>query len=177
MKGRWRGLGEVPGYQYSEVYTKRSCTCTVWYSSSKPHITIEHLKTAEFGAFLVVQWLRIRLAMQRIPVQSLVWADPKCLRATKPMRHNHWACALKPGSHNYWAPSCSYTSPRALEPVLCNKKSHCSEKPCALQLEGSPLSLQLEKAHPHQGTPSTAKNKNNFLQSGEFRWRCAVRVK
>ena len=23
--------------------------------------------------------------------------------ATKPMRHNYWACALQPKSHNYWA--------------------------------------------------------------------------
>ena len=88
MKGKWCGWGKITVYQYSEVYTKRSCTCTVQYSSSKPHITIEHLKNAEFGASLAVQWLRMRLAVQGVLVWSLVWADPKCLRATKPVRLN-----------------------------------------------------------------------------------------
>ena len=29
--------------------------------------------------------------------------NPSCYGATKPVRHNYWACALEPGSHNYWA--------------------------------------------------------------------------
>ena len=36
-------------------------------------------------ASLVVQWLRIRLAVQGTLVQSLVREDPTCLGATKPM--------------------------------------------------------------------------------------------
>ena len=39
--------------------------------------------------------------MQGTPVQSLVREDPTCHGATKPMRHNYWACALEPASHNY----------------------------------------------------------------------------
>ena len=35
---------------------------------------------------LVVQWLRIRLAIQGTWVQSLVWEDPTCCRAAKPVR-------------------------------------------------------------------------------------------
>ena len=38
---------------------------------------------------LVVQWLRICLTMQGTWVQSLVWKDPKCHRAKKPMPHNY----------------------------------------------------------------------------------------
>ena len=38
---------------------------------------------------LVAQWLRIRLPMQGTQVQALVWDDPTCRRATKPMRHNY----------------------------------------------------------------------------------------
>ena len=34
--------------------------------------------------------------MQVIQVWSLVWEDPTCRKATKPMRHNYWACALEP---------------------------------------------------------------------------------
>ena len=26
------------------------------------------------------------------------WEDPRCHRATKPIRHNYWACALEPGN-------------------------------------------------------------------------------
>ena len=40
-------------------------------------------------ASLVAQWLRIRLPMQGTLVQSLVWEDPACCRATKPVRHNY----------------------------------------------------------------------------------------
>ena len=40
-------------------------------------------------ASLVVQWLGIRLAMQRTQVQSLVWENPTCSGATKPISHNH----------------------------------------------------------------------------------------
>ena len=55
------------------------------------------------GTSLVAQWLRIRLPMQGTWVWSLVWEDPTCRRATKPVRHEYWACALKPANHNYWS--------------------------------------------------------------------------
>ena len=54
-------------------------------------------------ASLVAQWLRIRLPMQGMQVRALVREDPTCHGATKPVRHNYWACALEPVSHNYWA--------------------------------------------------------------------------
>ena len=38
---------------------------------------------------LVAQWLRIRLPMQGTRVRALVWEDPTCHGATKPMRHNY----------------------------------------------------------------------------------------
>ena len=41
--------------------------------------------------------------MQGTRVQALVGEDPTCCRATGPVRHNYWACALEPASHNYWA--------------------------------------------------------------------------
>ena len=41
------------------------------------------------GASLVAQWLRIRLPMQGTRVRALVWEDPACLGATKPMHHNY----------------------------------------------------------------------------------------
>ena len=44
-------------------------------------------------ASLVAQWLRICLLMQGTWVWALVWEDPTCRRATRPVHHNYWACA------------------------------------------------------------------------------------
>ena len=65
----------------------------------------------------VAQWLRIRLPMQGTWVRSLVQEDPTCCGATKPLHHNY-------------QPTCrQLLKPVRLEPVLCNKRSHCREKP------------------------------------------------
>ena len=40
-------------------------------------------------AFLVAQQLRICLPMQESWVQSMVWEDPICHGATKPLGHNY----------------------------------------------------------------------------------------
>ena len=47
-------------------------------------------------ASLVVQWLRICLAMQGTPVQSLLQEDSIRCGAIKPMHHHSWALALEP---------------------------------------------------------------------------------
>ena len=41
------------------------------------------------GTSLMAQWLRIRLARQGTQVRALVWEDPTCCGATKPVRHNY----------------------------------------------------------------------------------------
>ena len=41
------------------------------------------------GTSPVAQWLRIRLPMQGTRVRALVWEDPTCHRATKPVRYNY----------------------------------------------------------------------------------------
>ena len=81
------------------------------------------------GTSLVAQLLRICLLMQGTQVRSLVREDPTCRRATKPVRHNYWACALEPASHNYWAHVLQLLKPARLEPMLRNKRSHRDEKP------------------------------------------------
>ena len=69
------------------------------------------------------------LPMQGTRVRSLVWEDPTCCGATKPMSHNYWAHApqlLKlthPRAH-----ALQLLKPSHLEPVLRNKRSHCNEK-------------------------------------------------
>ena len=42
-----------------------------------------------WGTSLVSQWLRIRLQMQGTWVRPLLWEDPTCHGATKPVRHNY----------------------------------------------------------------------------------------
>ena len=41
------------------------------------------------GASLVAQWLRICLLMQGTRVRGLVWEDPTCHGATRPVSHNY----------------------------------------------------------------------------------------
>ena len=82
---------------------------------------------------LVVQWLRIHLPMQGTWVQSLVWEDPICLGAAKPLHRNHWA----------WL----------LEPVLCSRRRQCSKRPRTSR-KSSPHSLQPEEVHPSSQDPA-----------------------
>ena len=51
------------------------------------------IKTLWYWASLVAQWLRICLLMQGTRVWALVWEDPTCRGATRPVSHNYWACA------------------------------------------------------------------------------------
>ena len=62
--------------------------------------TCKRMKLEHSWTSVVAQWLRIRLPVQGTWVQSLVWEDPTCHGATKPVRHNYGACALEPMSHN-----------------------------------------------------------------------------
>ena len=47
------------------------------------------LKNLKIGASLVAQWLRICLLMQGTRVRALVWEDPTCRGATRPVSHNY----------------------------------------------------------------------------------------
>ena len=46
------------------------------------------IKEAEWAS-LVAQWLRICLLMQETRVRALVWEDPTCRGATRPVSHNY----------------------------------------------------------------------------------------
>ena len=74
------------------------------------------LKIPHLGASLVAPWWRICLPMQETQVWSLIWEDSTCCRATKPVPHNYWACALESRSRNCWCP-------RALKPVLITREA------------------------------------------------------
>ena len=70
--------------------------------------------------------------MQGTQVRALVWEDPTCRRATKPVRHNYWARVPQ------------LLKPMRLEPVLRNKRSHRSEKPVHHKEEEPPLAATRE---------------------------------
>ena len=72
----------------SLLYTYDVCTFLHTYFSKK----LKNLKNKHEGPSLVAQWLRICLPMQETRVRALVWEDPTCRGATKPMSHNYWAC-------------------------------------------------------------------------------------
>ena len=59
--------------------------------------------------------------MQETWVQSLMGEESTGCRATKPLGHSYWACAVEPHSHDN-------QSQCTLEPGLCNRSPH-SEKP------------------------------------------------
>ena len=46
-------------------------------------------KRREAGTSLVAQWLRICLPVQGTQVRALVWEDPTCRGATRPVSHNY----------------------------------------------------------------------------------------
>ena len=50
---------------------------------------MSQLKNHQVGASLVAQWLRVCLPMQGTRVRALVWEEPTCRRATKPVSHNY----------------------------------------------------------------------------------------
>ena len=69
-------------------------------------------------ASLIVQWLWIHLAVQGTPVGPLVQEDPTSQGATKTMHHN--LCSR--------VQVLQILKLVHLQPILCYKKCHCSEK-------------------------------------------------
>ena len=115
--------------------------------------------------------------MQGTWVGFLVWEDPTCHRATKPVCHNYWACMpqlLKPAC-------CRARVPQLVSPRAATTEAH-APRACALQWEAttmrsprtatksSPRSPQLEKAHAQQRRPNTAKLWKKKLITLIARW-------
>ena len=58
---------------------------TYHYSGFQSFLDIKHSDRAS----LVAQWLRICLPMQGTRVRALVWEDPTCLGAARPVSHSY----------------------------------------------------------------------------------------
>ena len=54
-----------------------------------PHTCQYGYHQKDHRASLVAQWLGIRLPMQGTGVRALVWEDPTCRGATRPVCHNY----------------------------------------------------------------------------------------
>ena len=95
--------------------------------------------------------------MQETRVQSLIWEDPTCHRATKTMRHNCWACTPEPGSCRYWAHIWQLLKPTCPRWSLCSASRDAirtrrlsaasTEQPLFTQLEKSLCSNEDQHSH------------------------------
>ena len=115
-------------------------------------LALSVLRFFYLGASLVAQWLGIRLPM----CGTLVWEDPTCHGATKPVRHSYWTCALQPASHNYWARMPQLLKPVCLEPCSTTREATPMRSP-RTTTKSSPHLPQLEKAQVQQQRPNAAK--------------------
>ena len=122
-----------------------------------PWSSINCIWKCKSQASLAAQWWGIYLPMQETWVQFLVREDPTCGRATEPMHHNYWACALEPGSLNCWSPS-------ALEPALWTREATATSSPCTTIREQRLASATIEKPSPAMKTQHNLKqiNQKNF---------------
>ena len=116
------------------------------------------IKFSTLGTSLVAQCLRTLLPMQGTWVWALVQEDPTCHRATGPVSHNCWACALGPQAAAA-EPTChDCRGPRAWSP--CSAMGEATAmRGLRTAAKGSPRSPQLEKARAQQQRPNAAKNK------------------
>ena len=82
------------------------------HTHTHTHTSFTSLSPWKYSSWtsLVVQCLRSFLSMQGTWVQVLVREDSACCRSSKPVH-------------------CKYWSPSTLDPMMCNKRSHCNEKP------------------------------------------------
>ena len=84
-------------------------------------------------------WLRKHQPMQGTHIWSLVRENPTCLRATKPLGHNHWSLPTE---------------------NLCSARGETTTmRSPSITTKGSPWLPQLKKAFRQKWRPRTAKNK------------------
>ena len=99
----------------------------------------------KYWTSLVAQWLRIRLPMQGTWVWALVWEDPTCHGATKPMHHNCWACTLEPEPQ--------LLNTRATTTEAHTPRAHALQQEKPLQWEALTLQRRVAPARRNQRKP------------------------
>ena len=83
-----RGMWDLPRPGLEPVSPALAGIFSTTAPPGKPKIFLV-VRVGVIGTSLVAQWLRICLPLQGTWVRSLVWEDPTCHRATKPVRHNY----------------------------------------------------------------------------------------
>ena len=96
--------------------------------------------------------------MQGTWVQSLVWENPTCHEATKPVRGNYWA--------GLWSPRAATTEGLQARAYALPTSEVTAGRSLWTATREQPCSLQLEEAYVQQQKPRAAKNKfKNQLSS------------
>ena len=90
-------------------------------------------------------------------MRSLIWQDPTCQGATKPVCHNCWACALEPGSSKYWAHVLQLQKPTCPSVRAVRQEQLPQWEACVPPQESSPHSPQLEKSLRSNNDPAQPK--------------------
>ena len=164
----WKVWRQVPFLTLHFIYGKK--TSTLWnllrasgISKTSDHWPFSSKKTPTknyWGSSLVLQGIRINLPMQGTRVWSLVWEDPTCLGATRPLSHNYlslWSRAREPLLLSPYGAIAEARVPGACAP----QEKTPQWEALTLQLESSLCAPQLEKAHTQQQRPSTTKTMIN----------------
>ena len=87
-------------FSFLKIYCMRSplpnsSPPIISYKKHLQSLFLPCIKKGKYRASLVAQWLRVCLPKQGTWVRALVWEDPTCRGATKPVSHNYWACASR----------------------------------------------------------------------------------
>ena len=71
------------------MFTKIKNQCERGTAETTQERVNRPIKIQKTRASLVAQWLRVCLPMQGTRVRALVWEDPACRGATRPLSHNY----------------------------------------------------------------------------------------
>ena len=75
---------------FNKVLGENEKCVFIFTQKPKPLFGQPNIKNEKvWGASLVAQWLRVCLPMQGTGVRALVWEDPTCRGATRPVSHNY----------------------------------------------------------------------------------------